>query len=258
MRLVARRRFVHVWLLLFVPGLAEAGSGWIATWAASPQPVKPGGTRPLLKIEDQTVRERVRVSVGGGQVRIRLSNEYGSTPLLVGSATLAAPSDPETVRTGTVQAVTFGGSPSVTIPAGAPILSDPVALSVSAGEEISISLYFPKRVATPTLHWFALKRTVVSTRGDHTRDIKIEGGATTRSWILISSVLVPARPGGRLVVAFGDSITDGDGSTADADRNWPNDLIRRLGKTAEASKVAVVNERIIVNRRPARRFDEQI
>jgi len=123
-----------------------------------------------------------------------------------------------------------------------------VAFPVAPGTEISISLYFPKRVTTPTLHSLALKRAVVSQHGDHTRAEKIEGGAESESSILVSAVLVPAQPSQRLVVAFGDSVTDGDRSTVDADHNWPGDLIRRLGKTPEGSKVAVVNEGIVGNR----------
>jgi lysophospholipase L1-like esterase len=202
----------------------------------------------LVHIEDQTVRERVRVSIGGAQICIRLSNEYGSVPLLIGSATIAAPNDPASVRAGSIQTVTFGGRDSVTIPAGAPVLSDPVAFSVTSGAEISISLYFPKRVVTPTLHQLALKRAVVSQHGDHTHAERIDGGATSKSLILVSAVLVPAQPAHRLVVAFGDSIVDGDGSTADADHNWPSDLIRRLGKVPEGSKLAVVNAGIAGNR----------
>jgi lysophospholipase L1-like esterase len=123
-----------------------------------------------------------------------------------------------------------------------------VAFPVASGAEISISLYFPKRVATPTLHHLALKRTVVSQHGDHTREEKIEVGATSKSSILVSAVLVPAEPSQRLVVAFGDSITDGDQSTLDADHNWPSDLIRRLRNSPEGSNVAVVNEGIAGNR----------
>jgi lysophospholipase L1-like esterase len=223
-------------------------NAWIATWAASPQSAGPSSKEPLLKIEDQTVRERVRISIGGAQIRIRLSNEYGSAPLLIGAATVAAPIDPASVRPSSIQSVTFGGNPSVTIPAGAPVLSDPVTFPVTSGAEISISLYFPQRVATPTLHALALKRAVVSQHGDHTRAQKIEATAVSRSSIVVSAVLVPAQPSHRLIVAFGDSLTDGDGSTIDADHNWPSDLIRRLGKTPEGSTVAVINEGIIGNR----------
>jgi lysophospholipase L1-like esterase len=238
---------------LLIPQLAGAQrnapqNSWVATWAASPQPTSPNPKKPLLNIEDQTVRERVRVSIGGAQICIRFSNEYGSSPLLVGSATIASPTDPATVQPGSIHAVTFAGHNSVTIPAGAPVLSDPVAFPVAPGTEITISIYFPERVATPTLHSLALKRAVVSPHGDHTHAEKIEASATSESSILVTAVLVPAQPPQRLIVAFGDSVTDGDGSTADADRNWPSDLIRRLGKLLEGSKVAVVNEGIAGNR----------
>jgi lysophospholipase L1-like esterase len=190
----------------------------------------------------------VRISVGGSQIRIRLSNEYGSSPLLVGAVTVGAPKDPATVKPGSIQAVTFGGRNSVAIPAGAPAISDPVALTVAYGAEISISLYFPKRVTTPTCHALALKRAVVSPPGDHSYDEKIQGGTEASRSMFVSAVLVPAQRSQRLVVAFGDSIVDGDGSTADADRNWPNDLIRRLEKTPDGSRLAVVNEGIAGNR----------
>lgn len=243
------RNCAIVCFLLFVPQLAGAPrKAWIATWAASPQSSAPDPQEPLLNIDDQTVRQRVRVSIGGAQICIRLSNEYGSAPLLVGSATVGMPTDPTSVRPDSIQSLTFGGSNSVKIPAGAPVLSDPVSFPVTSGAEISISLYFPKRVATPTLHALALKRAVVSQHGDHTRAEKIEAGAVSESLILVSAVLVPAQPSERLVVAFGDSVTDGDRSTVDADHNWPSDLIRRLGKTAEGSRVAVVNEGIVGNR----------
>jgi lysophospholipase L1-like esterase len=89
---------------------------------------------------------------------------------------------------------------------------------------------------------------VISSQGDHTRDERIQNGTETWSSILVSAVLVPAQPSQRLIVAFGDSIVDGDGSTMDADHNWPTDLIRRLGKTPEGFKTAVVNEGIAGNR----------
>jgi lysophospholipase L1-like esterase len=243
------RKFTFICCLLFVPQLAEAqGNTWIATWAASPQRVDADPDEPLLKIEDQTVRERVRVSIGGAQVRVRLSNEYGSTPLLIGSVTVAVANDPSSVKPGSIHTVTFGGRNSVTIAAGAPVVSDPVGFPVASGSEISISLYFPERVATPTLHALALKRAVVSQHGDQTGAEKIQSGTVSRSSISVTGVLVPGQPSQRLIVAFGDSVVDGDGSTVDADDNWPSDLVRRLPKTPEGGKLAVVNAGIAGNR----------
>ena len=238
-------------LLCFVLLVSHASAQqatWIATWASSPQPVAPDPEEPLYKIEDQTVRERVRVSVGGARICLRFSNEYGSTPLLIGSVTVGVPVDAASVRPGSIQTVTFAGHNSTVIAAGAPALSDPVPFPVSDGAEISISIYFPKRVVTPTLHALALKHAAVSQHGDATHSEKIEAGVLSESSILINAVLVPAGPSPRGIVAFGDSITDGDGTTLDADRNWPNDLVRRLGKMPDAPKMAVVNEGIAGNR----------
>lgn len=236
-------------LFLFGPQLAGAPQDrWIATWTASPEAADPDPKEPLLKLEDQTVRERVRISIGGAQMRIRFSNEYGSSPLLVGSATVAVPNGPASIEPDSIQTITFLGHNSTTIPAGAPVLSDPIPFPVGPATEISVSIYFPKRVATPTLHALALKRAVVSQHGDHTRAEKIEPGTTSQSSILISAVLVPVQPSQRLVVAFGDSTTDGDGSTVDEDRNWPSNLIRRLVNGSEYSNVAIVNAGIAGNR----------
>jgi lysophospholipase L1-like esterase len=245
----AIRNCALICCLLLVPpfGAAQRG-GWIATWAASPEPVDPDPNQPILNLRDQTVRERVRISVGGSQIRLRLSNEYGSSPLLVGAVTVAEPKNVESVKSGSIQAVTFGGRNSITIPAGAPAISDPVALTVAHGTEISISLYLPNRVTTPTWHALALKRAIISGPGDHTHDEKIQGGTESSSSTFVTAVLVPGQPSHRVVVAFGDSIVDGDGSTIDADRNWPSDLIRRLEKTPDGSKLAVVNEGLAGNR----------
>jgi lysophospholipase L1-like esterase len=235
--------------LLLLPRIAAAqGNAWVASWTAAPEPADSDAKEPFLNVENQTVRERMRLSAGGSQIRIRLSNEYGTSPLVVGAVTVGVPTDAATVVPGSLHAVTFSGLKAVVIPAGAPVLSDPVPFSVGYGSEIALSLYFPKRVTTPTWHQLALKRAVISARGDHTGEGKIQGGAVSLKLLLASAVLVPARVNLRTVVAFGDSLVDGDESTPDADRNWPNDLIRRLGKLPGGTDVAVVNQGIAGNR----------
>jgi len=188
---------------------------WVATWTASPQSLTLDPNEPLLKIEDQTVRERVRVSIGGERMCIRFTNESSSEPLEIGAATVNA------------HAIMFGGKSSVTIPPGAPMISDPVDMHIDAGSEIEISIYFPKRVVNPTLHWLALKRAVISNNESH-------------SSIAISAVYVETKRRQPLIVAFGDSLTDGDG-ISDKDHNWTSDFFRR-------AHIAIVNEGIVGNR----------
>jgi lysophospholipase L1-like esterase len=236
-------------LFLFASGLVRASTNtWIAAWAASPQSGSPNPLEALINIDNQTVRERVRVSIGGNQIQLRFSNEFGSSPLVIASATVAVPVDPSSVKRESIRSVTFEGHKSVTIPAGAPVLSDPVMFPVTSGAEISVSIYFPRRLTTPTLHAFAFKHAVVSQHGDFTHAEEIEGAASSTASISFTAVFVPAQQSERLVVAFGDSITDGDGSSVDADNNWPSDLIRRAGKKSNSSPLAVVNEGIVGNR----------
>jgi lysophospholipase L1-like esterase len=245
----ALRMSILLCLLLVANGLVHASTnGWIATWATSPQSGTPNPREALLRIDNQTVRERVRASIGGSQIRLQFSNEFGSSPLLIGAATVAIPTDVSSVKEGSIQNVTFEGGNSTEIPAGAPVLSDPINFPLTSGAEISISIYFPKRLTTPTLHAFAFKHAMVSQHGDFTHEKRIDRVALSTASISVTAVLVPAQPSNRLVVTFGDSITDGDGSTVDADNNWPNNLIRRISKESTGPTFAVVNEGIVGNR----------
>jgi lysophospholipase L1-like esterase len=248
-RMKTLARCALITMIGFATGLRAAQPDpWIASWTASPEQADPDAQEPMLNLEDQTIRERVRLSVGGSRIRIRLSNEFGTSPLLIGSVTVGVPRDSASVSADSIRVVTFGRRGSITIPSGAPALSDPVDLSVPYGAQISISLYLPKGVPTSTWHQLALRHAVVSPRGDHTHDGTIQGGSESVRWLFLSAVLVPPAHSKRVMVAFGDSLVDGDASTIDADHNWPGDLIRRLSRLPEASRFAVVNQGIAGNR----------
>jgi lysophospholipase L1-like esterase len=223
-------------------------SSWIATWTASPEGADSDPNEPLTNLDNQTVRERLRVTAGGGQIRIRLSNECSSAPLLVGRVSVGVAQGAAGVVANSLRPVTFGRQDSILIPPGAPALSDPVDFTIENGSEISLSLYFPKHPVSVTLHGLALKRAVISPLGDHTRDTTIQGGKESDSSAFLSAVLVPAQAKRRVIVAFGDSIVDGDGSTPEMDHNWPSDLFRRLEKKQSGSQFAVVNAGIAGNR----------
>src|SRR5437762_12636476 len=106
-------------LFLFVLGPVRGSTNtWIASWAASPQSGSPNPREPLLNIDNQTVRERVRASIGGSHIQLRFSNEFGSSPLLIGAATVAIPKDASTIKEESIRNVTFEGRNSIEIPAG--------------------------------------------------------------------------------------------------------------------------------------------
>lgn len=228
---------------------AQAPQKWIATWAASPMAATPGPEGPLPEVNGQTIRERMRVSLGGSQLRVRITNEFGEQPLNIGSVTVAMPKDAASVDAKTITQVTFSGEKSIMVPAGAPMVSDPIDFPTKAGDLVTVSIYTPDRLGTKiTLHMLGLKTAVISKPGDFTHAEKIDAASTSTTSMLVSALLVPAKPGQKLVVALGDSITDGNTSTLDGDRNWPSDLLRRIREEGQGDRIAVVNHGISGNK----------
>jgi lysophospholipase L1-like esterase len=222
---------------------AAADTKWIAVWAVSPQSAFPGGDVP--PINGQTIRQRMRLSLGGEQLRVRISNEFGNRPLLIGAGSVGIPKDPSTVVEGTLKKMTFGGRTSISAPPGAAVISDPVDLQVKSGGEVCISLYLPEKVQSPTLHSVGLKTAVFSPPGDFTGQTHMEMAASTTAAVFVSALMVPKPESAGLIVALGDSITDGTTTTVDSDSSWPAVLARRLA--ASGMNMAVVNQGISGN-----------
>lgn len=227
-------------------GQAAGEGDWIDTWSASPQPVwEPDFFAPVgipRALRNQTIRQVARVSLGGDQVRVELSNEYGAQPLVIGAAHVALAGENGAIVPGSDRALTFGGRPSITVPPGAPVLSDPVGLAVPDLGSLAVSLFLPEITPTTTWHNDARQTAWISGEGDFTAAERFEPAQTATSRIFLSGIAVDAAAGDRAVVLFGDSITDGDGSTLDANHRWPDILAERLD--AAGAEVAVLNEGI--------------
>ena len=230
-------------------GKAASGGGhWVSAWSAAVHtPLPFPGLPPAPVFENQTIRLVVRPTIGGDQVRIRLSNSFGATALLIGSAHIALTKDKSSIVPESDHALTFGGRPSVSIPPGAPILSDPVDLKVSAFTEISISLYLPEKTQSSTYHFWGQHETYVSDAGDFTAK-EMTNPTTKSSWYWLADVEVWAPDQVAATVAFGDSITDGVGAKQDDYTDWPDMLAKRLADEKGAVPLAVVNEGIGGNR----------
>jgi lysophospholipase L1-like esterase len=230
------------------PAASQGGDvgDWIATWAASPQPWWDADFFAPIDVprslRNQTVRQIARVSLGGSRVRIELSNEYGSDPLVIGAAHVALAGDGSAIVAGSDRPLTFGGRASVTVPPGAPILSDPVDLEVPALGSVAVSLYFPEITPTSTFHWEGVQTAYISGEGSFAGEPDFEAAQTITSRIFLSEIMVDAPPDARAIVTFGDSITDGATSTVDANHRWPDFLAERLNE-ADA-RVAVINQGI--------------
>ncbi len=225
----------------------SGGHGWVAGWAASPQVATPG-TLAAAGFDDQTVRNIVFMSVGGDAVRLELTNVFGASALEIGHVTVAVAGQGAAAVPGTIHQVTFRGSASFRIPAGAQALSDPVAMRVRPLQDLAVSVYLPGQTGPATLHSDAQQVNWVSATGDHAADQDASGFTIqTQSWYYVSGVIVRSPSAGGTVVAFGDSITDGFGSTIGANARWPNDLARRLD-ALRGRTLSVVDEGISGNR----------
>lgn len=226
------RKYVSLALaagLAFCAVVPVRAATWIATWGAAPlPPTSAMGPFPATpSFENQTIRQIVRVGMGGQRIRIRFTNEYGAKTLHIGAARVALVDDKGNIQPGTDHAVLFSGQPSTLIPPASPFLSDPVDLPVKALGSISISLFLPEQTGQCTCHQSGMQKAFVSGKGDFTNK-PFTPKDTTEVRAFISEVDVETASSGHAVVVLGDSISDGIGSTVDANHRWPDLLANRL------------------------------
>ncbi|GIF22634.1 lysophospholipase L1-like esterase [Actinoplanes tereljensis] len=207
------------------PSAASSPAGdWVATWASVPTTIPVRGTPTVL--DRQTVRHVVHASTGGDELRIRLTNEFGTTPLHIGAVHVALRAEGTSTVAGTDRRVTFSGHGGATIPAGAPLVSDPVRLRLPAGGDLAISIWFPERTTVTTLAAFAYQDNVIA-NGDVTAARTVTAVATLQQDLFLSGVAVRKR-GGAAIVTLGDSITNGANTVANLNHRWPDLLAERL------------------------------
>jgi len=194
----------------------------------------------------ESVRQVVRISRGGTQLRIRLSNRYGTSPLRLAGATVARAGDGASIQPGTVRPLRFDRSQSTVVPVGSEAVSDATLLATSALDRLAVTLYFAAPTGPATFHE-AATATTYRTKGDHRFDATGRAyTAESHSWYYLSGVDIAGGPARSAVVTFGDSITDGVSATKNADNRYPDQLAERL--VASREPLAVLNAGIAGNR----------
>jgi len=247
---------------------------WVATWATAQTLVRPAapasvtvqpsaapapGSAPAVPattpreiaergLNNQTVRMIVRTSIGGKRLRVRLSNAFGSAPVVLGSAHLALRAKDSGIVPDSDRSLSFNGKPGCTIAPGVVLLSDPVELNVPPVTDLAVSLYFPGETGPPTTHSTGLHNTYISKEGDQTAKPEIAEPVTTQSYYWLAGIDVAAAADAALLVAFGDSITDGARSTAETNHSWPALLAARLAANKGTVHIGVANVGIGGNR----------
>ncbi|HUE89973.1 MAG TPA: GDSL-type esterase/lipase family protein [Vicinamibacterales bacterium] len=239
----------------------SASGRWVTTWATAQQlaptrvafggreqpPPPPAHARIPATLADQTIRMIARLSIGGRRVRIRLSNALEKTPLQLGAAHVAIRSSGPSTVPASDRPLTFGGRSSIIVPPGVVVLSDPVELDVPARSELAISLYPPADTGPPTVHPDGL-HTAYLAQGNATGRATLDVTATTTAYLWLSAIDVLAPMTAGTIVAFGDSITDGMGTTLDTDRAWASLLAAKLSTGRRTAALGVANVGLSGNR----------
>lgn len=261
---LTRRRFLAFALALLTaaPTLAQNRSTekWVATWATALVARAPGAAAgrqggppgpPPVTVSNQTLRQVVRVSVGGSRVRVVLSNAFGTAPIDIGAAHVALREKDAGIVAASAKPLTFGGRAAGTILPGAILLSDPVDLTVPPVSDVVVDLFVPGELGTGpspvTTHNGAGQTNYLSETGNHSGAAAFPVAGRATSWFLLARVEVMAPANTVALAAFGDSITDGARATTDRNARWPDVLARRLAARRGAA-VAVLNAGISGNR----------
>jgi lysophospholipase L1-like esterase len=245
------RRGFLVFSLFVLDGFAalaqSQATSWVGTWAASPvgSVVNEGQPGP----GNTTYRNIVQIGLGGSAVRVQLTNEFGTQPLTVGAAHVAiSAGGGGAIQTNTDHALTFNGKPTVEIPAGAFVLSDPVTMQAAPLSDLAVSVYVPEQhIRNTTCHTFADSTNYVL-QGDATAAPTADRSNPIYAWCFVKGIDVKADGKAAAIVTFGDSITDGAQGTRDANGRWPDVLAARLQADKKTADLGVLNQGIGGNR----------
>jgi lysophospholipase L1-like esterase len=249
----ARSLIVSLTLVLCVPSLLAKPEAkkWVGTWASAPLlDAHAKNAEELLAPGTQsgaTLREVVHVSIGGETVRVRFSNLYGTSPLVIGAVEIAQTLKGVAIVPGTNKAVTFNGQPSVSIPPGALVVSDTTSFKLAALSDLTVSFFLPNPTGPVTEHQLG-NATSYHVTGNVVSSASLESPTTATSWYYLNGVDTLAAADAGAVITIGDSITDGAKSTIDTNQRWPDELARRLQADPKYRNLSVVNEGISGNK----------
>ncbi|HUY95183.1 MAG TPA: SGNH/GDSL hydrolase family protein [Terracidiphilus sp.] len=219
--------------------------GWISTWGASQQIPEPHNALPPEDLRDTTLRQIFHLSVGGAEVCVHLSNAFGTEALHFTSVHIAHPISPSSaaIDPASDRALTFDGQPDVTVPPGAEYISDPIDYPVAPLSDLAVSFHLEEPLARETGHPGS-RSTSYYVHGDAVSATDLPDAKHVDHWYQVTEIDVPAARNSGVVVALGDSITDGHGATTNGNDRWTDVLARDLQSSAKTRKIGVSNQGI--------------
>lgn len=223
------------------------GEHWVGTWATSAQEVETKlMPSDFQQLDNTTLRQVVRVSMGGDQLRVRFSNAFADwrDNLEINVATVAACTGGTAINPDTTHPLTFNGHSSVTIPYGTLMVSDPIAFGLQPGSDLAITIHVSKAPRKTTGHRSARGEAVFIQSGDSVTSTDLPNAVPNKCWYYLCGVEVLAPASSAAIVCLGDSITDGKGATEGQNRRWPDTLARRLQANSDTAGIGVLNQGI--------------
>ncbi|MCX6132911.1 MAG: GDSL-type esterase/lipase family protein [Ignavibacteriales bacterium] len=216
---------------------------WVGTWSTAPQLVETGNMPPSPGLTNNSLRQVVRVSIGGDTLRVRFSNEFSTSAVTMKSVQIAVSTGGSTINISTNRELKFGGSSEVTISAGAAVTSDPVAFGLKPRMDVAVTIYYGQTSATVTGHPGS-RTTSYIVAGNTTTTTDFTGAVMTDHWYNINTIDVLTSSTAACVAILGNSITDGRGSTTNLQNRWPDVFSESLLKDSSTQQIGVLNQGI--------------
>ena len=239
-----RSTVIFAFGFFIVVGFCRAqGDRWVGTWSSAPQLTEPANLPPPPGLTGNTLRQIVQVSIGGKKLRARFSNAFGDGPMAINAAHIALSAEGSAIKTGSDRALSFQGKPSVTIPPGALVFSDPVDFDLAPLSDLAVTIHFDGMPGDVTGHPGS-RSTSYLQAGNSVSAADLPTAVRTQHWYVLTGIDVEAENSSAAIVTLGDSITDGRGSGTDQNDRWPDDLARRLQADKKLANIAVLNEGI--------------
>ncbi len=219
---------------------AKSSKIWVGTWATAPQLVEPNNIPPAPGFTNNTIRQIVRVSIGGDVVRLRFSNAFSKSPVTIKSVAIAVSKGESSIEASTQRVLTFNKKKEVTMAPYGDITSDPILFKLKPGSKVAITIYFGETSADVTGHPGS-RTTSYILAGDNMSSVDFTGAITTDHWYVINAIEVQKTKKTAAIAVLGNSITDGRGSGTNKQNRWTDILSERLLMSPETNELGVLN-----------------
>jgi len=223
--------------------ISDSSKVWVGTWSTAQQLVEPRNMPPVPGLNNNSLRQVVRVSIGGDSLRVRFSNEFSTSPVTLRAVHIAVSTGGSTVDISTIKELKFNGNPEVTMNPGIAITSDPFSFDLEPRMDLAITIYFGQTSPDVTGHPGSRTTSYLLT-GNKTSTIDFTGSVEADRWYIINGIDVKAPESAAAVAILGNSITDGRGSGTNKQNRWPDILAERLLENPGTRQVAVLNQGI--------------